>query len=255
MLSYKQKNLSRWWYILCYNQRPAVLKNMGAIPCAAMLAATTNGHWAPRYVAKTFMCCSYSHNFPQLFPAKKAKRHLQNNINDFISSHPHPDILWYSIWHPFCILSGILSDRCSDILSGILFGILSNIKLDILLGILSGIYSDILSGIVSGILFAMCSGPGLAHWPTASGAGRKTGVIRRGAREESRRKERGSCTFVRPSPGRWGTKVDLVSDVQLQNHAQTANAVHHSCKRENSPVLLFFFECSTFMQVRVPSDF
>jgi hypothetical protein len=152
MLSYKQKNLSRWWYILCYNQRPAVLKNMGAIPCAAMLAATTNGHWAPRYVAKTFMCCSYSHNFPQLFPAKKAKRHLQNNINDFISSHPHPDILWYSIWHPFCILSGILSDRCSDILSGILFGILSDIKLDILLGILSGIYSDILSG--------KCPGPG-----------------------------------------------------------------------------------------------
>ena len=113
MLSYKQKNLSRWWYILCYNQRPAVLKNMGAIPCAAMLAATTNGHWAPRYVAKTFMCCSYSHNFPQLFPAKKAKRHLQNNINDFISSHPHPEhimifylasilhSIWHSIWQMF----------------------------------------------------------------------------------------------------------------------------------------------------------
>ena len=58
-----RKNLSRWWYILCCNQRPAVLKNMGATPCAAMLAATTNGHWAPRYVAKTFICCSYSHMF------------------------------------------------------------------------------------------------------------------------------------------------------------------------------------------------
>ena len=39
-----------------------------------------------------------------LFPAKNTNSHLQNNIDYFISSHPHPDILlWHSIWHPFCI--------------------------------------------------------------------------------------------------------------------------------------------------------
>ena len=93
-------------------------------------------------------------------------------------------------------------------------------------------------------------------WPTASDAGRKTGVVRRGAREkESRRKERGNCTFVRPSPGRWGIKVDLVT---FNSKITDGLQIRHTTPA-NLRILqfsYFFFECSTFiMQVRVRSDF